>query len=131
MADDEQNEPEVENVDLPDLGAVANTDAGNSNIEMIRDIEVTLSVELGRTQMIIDEVLHLTPGKVVELEKLAGEPLDILVNETVLAQGEVVAHRFGVRISLFLIHVHGYRLLLVVVRMRSFWLFGPDRCSSE
>ena len=68
---------------------------------MIRDIEVQLSVELGRTNMLIEEVMALTPGQVIELDKLAGESLDILVNNKLLARGEVVVvdDNFGVRIT--------------------------------
>ena len=101
MPDDAADNEEVQPAAFPDLAGVGETEGGSPNLEMIQDIEVMLSVELGRTKMLIDEVLHLTPGKVIELEKLAGEPLDILVNGTLLARGEVVVvdDRFGIRIS--------------------------------
>ena len=97
------NAESIQAMELPDLAAAAADDDGDGspNLDMIKDIEVTLSVELGRTAMMIDEVLRLTAGKVVELDKLAGEPLDVLINGTVLARGEVVVvdDRFGVRIT--------------------------------
>ena len=91
----------MQNAEFPDLAGGGDGELNSPNLDMIQDIEVMLSVELGRTKMLIDEVLRLTHGKVIELEKLAGEPLDILVNGTVLARGEVVVvdDRFGVRIS--------------------------------
>lgn len=100
-AAEEQGGESVQDVEFPDLagaGAVAET---APNIDMIRDIEVVLTVELGRTNMLIEEVLGLTPGQVIELEKLAGEPLDILINDKLLARGEVVVvdDNFGVRIT--------------------------------
>lgn len=95
-------DPPVQKADLPDLsGAATAATAPTPNLDLIKDIEVTLTVELGRTQMLIEEVLQLTPGKVVELEKLAGEALDILINGRLMARGEVVVvdDRFGIRIT--------------------------------
>lgn len=71
------------------------------DIDLIMDIPVKLTVELGRTRMTIKELLRLTQGSVVSLEGLAGEPLDILINGYLIAQGEVVvvADKYGVRIT--------------------------------
>ncbi len=71
------------------------------DIDLIMDIPVKLTVELGRTKMTIKELLRLTQGSVVALEGLAGEPLDILINGYLIAQGEVVvvADKYGVRIT--------------------------------
>ncbi|WP_338574605.1 flagellar motor switch protein FliN [Erwinia billingiae] len=71
------------------------------DIDLIMDIPVKLTVELGRTKMTIKELLRLTQGSVVSLEGLAGEPLDILINGYLIAQGEVVvvADKYGVRIT--------------------------------
>jgi flagellar motor switch protein FliN/FliY len=71
------------------------------NINFILDIPLQLSVELGRTRMIINDLLQLGQGSVVELEKLAGEPLDILVNNKLVARGEVVVvnEKFGIRLT--------------------------------
>ena len=71
------------------------------DIDLIMDIPVKLTVELGRTKMTIKELLRLTQGSVVALEGLAGEPLDILINGYLIAQGEVVVvnDKYGVRIT--------------------------------
>ncbi|MFD1802614.1 flagellar motor switch protein FliN [Mixta tenebrionis] len=78
-------------------------DSGGSlqDIDLIMDIPVKLTVELGRTKMTIKELLRLTQGSVVALEGLAGEPLDILINGYLIAQGEVVVvnDKYGVRIT--------------------------------
>ncbi|MDD4047617.1 MAG: flagellar motor switch phosphatase FliY [Clostridia bacterium] len=72
-----------------------------SNLNLIMDVDIQLSVELGRTQRKIKDVLELTNGSIVELDKLAGEPVDILINGRLLAQGEVVVidENFGVRVT--------------------------------
>lgn len=71
------------------------------NLELILDIPVRVTVELGRTRKTIGEVLNMTPGSVVELEKMAGEPVDVLVNGKLMARGEVVVidESFGIRIT--------------------------------
>ncbi|MBN2694227.1 flagellar motor switch protein FliN [bacterium] len=73
----------------------------NRSIDFILDVPVELSVELGRTKMVINELLQLGQGSVVELNKLAGESLDILVNNKLIARGEVVVinEKFGVRLT--------------------------------
>lgn len=75
--------------------------ASDSNIGMIMDVPLQVTVELGRTRKLIREILELAPGSVVELDKLAGEPVDILVNGKIVAKGEVVVidENFGVRIT--------------------------------
>lgn len=74
---------------------------GLQDIDLIMDIPVKLTVELGRTKMTIKELLRLSQGSVVALDGLAGEPLDILINGYLIAQGEVVvvADKYGVRIT--------------------------------
>ena len=71
------------------------------DIDLIMDIPVKLTVELGRTRMTIKELLRLTQGSVVALDGLAGEPLDVLVNGTLIAHGEVVVvnEKFGIRLT--------------------------------
>ena len=71
------------------------------NLDVILDVPVQLSLEVGRTRMPIRNLLQLTPGAVVELERAAGEPLDVYVNGTLIAHGEVVVvnDRFGVRLT--------------------------------
>lgn len=74
---------------------------GGRSIDFLLDVPVELSVELGRTRMVINELLQLGQGSVVELNKLAGESLDILVNNKLIARGEVVVinEKFGVRLT--------------------------------
>jgi flagellar motor switch protein FliN/FliY len=72
-----------------------------SNLGFILDIPVEVSVELGRAKMLISELLQLGQGSVIELTKLAGEPLEVLVNERLVARGEVVVvnEKFGIRLT--------------------------------
>ena len=72
-----------------------------ANLDLIVDIPVRITVELGRTRKTIGEVLNMAPGSVVELEKMAGEPVDVLVNGKLVARGEVVVidESFGVRVT--------------------------------
>ncbi|NQD38028.1 flagellar motor switch protein FliN [Permianibacter sp. IMCC34836] len=74
---------------------------GNDKLDVILDIPVTLSMEVGRTQIPIRNLLQLNQGSVVELDRMAGEPLDVLVNGTLIAHGEVVVvnEKFGIRLT--------------------------------
>ena len=86
------------------LGPAANADtadAGPRDIDRILDIPVQLTVELGRTRIPIKHILQLAQGSVVELDGLAGEPMDVLVNGCLIAQGEVVVvnEKFGIRLT--------------------------------
>ncbi len=71
------------------------------NIDLLMDVDLPISIELGRTKMSISDILALGPGSVVELNKLAGEPVDLLVNYKVVARGEVVVvdENFGLRVT--------------------------------
>jgi flagellar motor switch protein FliN len=71
------------------------------NLEMVMDIPVQMTVELGRTKIQIRNLLQLTQGSVVELDRMAGEPMDVLVNGCLVAQGEVVVvnDKFGIRLT--------------------------------
>ncbi len=71
------------------------------NLDVILEIPVTLSVEIGRTRVSIRNLLQLNQGSVVELDRLAGEPMDVLVNGTLIAHGEVVVvnEKFGIRLT--------------------------------
>lgn len=73
---------------------------GHSNIDLLLDVPLPITVELGRTSMTIRDILDLGPGSVVELDRVAGEPVDILVNGKLVARGEVVVidENFGVRV---------------------------------
>ncbi|MET0089666.1 MAG: flagellar motor switch protein FliN [Candidatus Thiodiazotropha sp.] len=75
--------------------------AGSVNLDAILDVPVTISMEIGRTKINIRNLLQLNQGSVVELDRLAGEPMDVLVNGTLIAQGEVVVvnEKFGLRLT--------------------------------
>ena len=83
--------------------AVRRMDAGYSqeNIGLIMDVPLEVTVELGRTHRSIQDILEFTPGTIIELNKIAGEPIDVLVNGKYVAKGEVVVieEAFGVRIT--------------------------------
>ena len=85
---------DVLSTDLDDLKNKINSD-------VLQNIPVTISVEVGRTSLKIRDLMRLTQGSVVELDRIAGEPLDLLVNNTLVAQGEVVLvnDRYGVRLT--------------------------------
>ena len=83
------------------FGGGADKAAPSQGFEMIMDIPVQITVELGRTKISIRNLLQLAHGSVVELDGLAGEPMDVLVNGTLIAQGEVVVvnEKFGIRLT--------------------------------
>jgi len=76
-------------------------DGEDINLDVILDVPVTISMEIGRTQINIRNLLQLNQGSVVELDRLAGEPMDVLVNGTLVAHGEVVVvnDKFGIRLT--------------------------------
>lgn len=76
-------------------------DTGDVNLDMILDVPVTLGMEVGRTRISIRNLLQLNQGSVVELDRAAGEPLDVFVNGTLVAHGEVVVinEKFGIRLT--------------------------------
>lgn len=73
--------------------------AGSENLKLLENIDVKMTVEVGRTEITIRELMQLHEGSIIELDRLAGDPLDILINGTPIARGEVVVvgERFGVR----------------------------------
>lgn len=73
----------------------------DNNLNLLMDIPLKVTVELGRTQKQIKDILELSQGSIIELDKLAGEPVDILVNQKLIAKGEVVVidENFGVRVT--------------------------------
>ncbi len=87
--------------DAPRPFSAAGSDGAVNDINMVLDIPVQLSVELGRTKVPIKHILQLGQGSVVELDALAGEPMDVLVNGYLIAQGEVVVvnDKFGIRLT--------------------------------
>ena len=94
------NTPNVQSIQFPNLmGGAASTEQGN--IGLIMDVFMEMTVELGRTKKQIKEILGMGEGTIIELDKLAGEPVDILVNHKPIAKGEVVVidENFGVRVT--------------------------------
>jgi len=92
----------VKAASFTDFGAAESANpTGINDINMILDIPVQLTVELGRTRIPIKHILQLAQGSVVELEAMAGEPMDVLVNGYLIAQGEVVVvnDKFGIRLT--------------------------------
>src|SRR6516165_8351617 len=93
---------------------VAETPAtGETSLDMILDIPLRVSVELGRTKILVQDLLKLHKGSVVELNKLAGEALEVLVNDRVVARGEVIVinEKFGIRLIDIVSHAQRIREL--------------------
>jgi len=92
---------EVSPAGFEELQSTHDESKNNLDINFILDIPLTLTVELGRSRMLISELLQLGQGSVLELTKLAGEPMDIFVNQRLIARGEVVVvnEKFGVRLT--------------------------------
>ncbi|MGV6852448.1 MAG: flagellar motor switch protein FliN [bacterium] len=94
--------PDAAQADFEELSSENNGDAlGDRNLDMILDIPVTLSMEIGRADIAIRNLLQLSQGSVIELEQIAGEPMDVMVNGTLIAHGEVVVvnDRYGIRLT--------------------------------
>jgi flagellar motor switch protein FliN/FliY len=91
----------VQSVQFPNLMSPAPTAQEQANIGLIMDVFMEMTVELGRTRKLIKEILSMGEGTIIELDKLAGEPVDILVNHKLIAKGEVVVidENFGVRVT--------------------------------
>jgi len=88
-------------ISFEELKSENNKTNPNPELEVILDIPVTISMEVGRTSITIRNLLQLNQGSVIELDRLAGEPLDVLVNGTLIAHGEVVVvnEKFGIRMT--------------------------------
>jgi len=86
---------------LDEAGEPAVKGGETKSLDLILDIPLTVSVELGRSKMLINDLLQLGQGSVIELTKLVGEPLEVLVNQKLVARGEVVVvnEKFGVRLT--------------------------------
>ena len=102
----EDTAPETADNQTADQQEAAAQNAGGSkasaeNLRVLENIEVQMTVEVGKTEIRIRDLLRLNEGSVVELDRLAGDPLDILVNGTMIAKGEIVmvGERFGVRFT--------------------------------
>lgn len=90
-----------ETAEFQDLQPETGGEAFGGNIDIILDIPVTISMEIGRTLINIRNLLQLNQGSVIELDRLAGEPMDVMVNGTLVAHGEVVVinEKFGIRLT--------------------------------
>jgi len=94
-------QPAAENAASFDELTDSSVAGSDVNLDVVLDIPVNLSMEIGRTKISIRNLLQLNQGSVVELERLAGEPMDVLVNGTLIARGEVVVvnEKFGIRLT--------------------------------
>ena len=114
MSDEEMTDESVDDVWADALNEQASAEAASFdelkdeghpvtdvNLDVVLDIPVNISMEIGRTKISIRNLLQLNQGSVVELDRLAGEPMDVLVNGTLIARGEVVVvnEKFGVRLT--------------------------------
>ena len=102
LRESQKSDPQVavSEVSFPELQK-RDMGKGALALDFILDIPLTLNVELGRSQLLINELLQLGQGSVIELTKLAGEPMDVFVNQRLIARGEVVVvnEKFGVRLT--------------------------------
>ncbi len=93
--------PSLQPFELPEIDGPTNADVDPRRVSMLNDVNLKVKIELGRTQMLVEDVLALGEGSVVELDKLAGDPVDVYVNDRLIARGEVLVlnDNFCVRIS--------------------------------
>jgi len=98
---EETNVVPAETVAFDNLNSSSENFQGEVNLDMVLDIPVTMAMELGRTHISIRNLLQLNQGSVVELDRMAGEPMDVRVNGTLIARGEVVVvnDKFGIRLT--------------------------------
>ena len=106
--EDFENLDDIEDIEAPGEDATELTEEAapasggeTKSLDLILDIPLTVAVELGRSKMLINDLLQLGQGSVIELTKLVGEPLEVLVNQKLVARGEVVVvnEKFGVRLT--------------------------------
>ncbi len=96
-----QDNEDFKQVEAKQLNDTSSGSPGDVKLDVILDIPVTVAMEIGRTQLSIRNLLQLNQGSIVELDRLAGEPMDVLVNGTLVAHGEVVVvnDKFGIRLT--------------------------------
>ena len=100
--EEDEDENDAHSVELDEFENAASSGDGNTpDLDVILDIPVSISMEVGSTPITIRNLLQLNQGSVIELDRLAGEPLDVLVNGTLIAHGEVVVvnEKFGIRMT--------------------------------
>ena len=101
-ASPETPEAPVERAEFDELGENASSTTGQDiNLDVVLNVDLDLALEVGRTTISVKNLLQLNQGSVVELDRLAGEPLDVLVNGTLIARGEVVVvnDKYGIRLT--------------------------------
>ncbi len=100
IADSAPAAHDTQNIDLPNFNQVMR-DAQVSSIDLLKDVDLNVKIELGRSRMLVEDVLKLSEGSVVELDKLAGDPVDVFVNDRLVARGEVLVlnDNFCVRVN--------------------------------
>ena len=93
--------PNIQPVQFSSFDETASALVEPNNLDMLMDIPLQVTVELGRTKRMVKEILEVSQGSIIELDKLAGEPVDILINNKLIAVGEVVVidENFGVRVT--------------------------------
>ncbi len=91
----------ADSISLPSFSRAIAKSGASGPIELLKDVDLNVKIELGRTRMLIEDVLRLGEGSVVELDKLAGDPVDVFVNDQLVARGEVLVlnDNFCVRIN--------------------------------
>ena len=103
MADETENQADdtTEPSKVADASSASTSKVTAENLRVLENVEVQMTVEVGNTEIKIRDLLRLNEGAVIELDRLAGDPLDILVNGTMIAKGEIVmvGERFGVRFT--------------------------------
>jgi len=97
MADDDAQVADMESLE----DGITDEDGEEINLDLILDVPVTIAMEIGRTSISIRNLLKLNQGSVIELDRMAGEPMDVMVNGTLIAHGEVVVvnEKFGIRLT--------------------------------
>ncbi|MBI4404360.1 MAG: flagellar motor switch protein FliN [Deltaproteobacteria bacterium] len=112
-AEKPQGNQENQDASTPALKLHVNQPADGSNLDFVLDIPLKVTVELGRSKLLVQDLLKLHKGSVLELNKLAGEALEVLVNERVVAKGEVIVvnEKFGVRLTDIVSHAARIRQL--------------------
>jgi flagellar motor switch protein FliN len=100
-ANSTNSEPNIQSVQFSSFDETVSAQAEPNNLNMLLDIPLQVTVELGRTKRMVKEILGVSQGSIIELDKLAGEPVDILINNKLIAVGEVVVidENFGVRVT--------------------------------
>ena len=101
IGDIDETDESGDNLDDDEVAGTTTAGGQTKSLDLILDIPLTVAVELGRSKMLINDLLQLGQGSVIELTKLVGEPLEVLVNQKLVARGEVVVvnEKFGVRLT--------------------------------